>query len=155
MHLLIFLLAKYGIFPIGLIAFIYWLNVNRKEKLRLAVFGAIVAAISVLLLVVGSKLYYDPRPFVTHAVTPIYPHGADNGFPSDHTILVAFIAVTIFSSSKRLGGILFGMTLLVGISRVAGNIHSPIDIVGSIIFAILGGVTAYVLTPKIIAKLNK
>lgn len=155
MHNLLLFTAKYLIYLACVAAFVYWLTVPKKEKIRLVVFAAIAGIVTVVLLKIGSSLYYDPRPFVSHNVTPLYPHGPDNGFPSDHTIMAAFVAVTIYSASKRLGIALFVVAILIGIARVAGHIHSPIDIVGSLVFATIGGFAAYYLTPKVMAKFNK
>lgn len=155
MHLILLFIAKYLFIIVGLIAGAYWLTLPTKEKIRLVVFGFIAAVISYVLIKIGASLYYDPRPFVNHSVTPLYPHGADNGFPSDHTVLTAFIAFTIYSASRRLGLILFGMALLIGLSRIIGYIHSPIDIIGSLLIAVIGAAVAYYLTPKFIARLTK
>jgi undecaprenyl-diphosphatase len=152
MHELLLIFAKYLIGIVGLIAFIYWLAVPRHEKVRLIIFGIIAGSATFALAKIGSALFYDPRPFVVHHVVPLYPHGADNGFPSDHTLLAAIIAITVWVSSKRLGIVLFVMALLIGLSRVIGNIHSPIDIVGSIFFALLGGVLASFLASKLFPR---
>jgi len=155
MHLFLLLAAKYLFIVVGLIAAIYWLSVPKKEKIRLAVFGLIAAVVTFVLVKLGAALYFDPRPFVTHNVTPLFPHGTDNGFPSDHTALTAFIAVTIYSATKRLGLVLFFMALLIGLARIIGHIHSPIDIIGSIVFALVAGAVAAYLTPKVTARLAK
>ncbi len=155
MHFLLLFIAKYLFIIVGLIAGVYWLTLPLKNKVRLIVFGLIAGTISLILVKLGAWLYFDPRPFVTHTVTPLFPHGADNGFPSDHTVLTAFIAITIYSESKRLGLILLFMALLIGVSRVIGHIHSPIDIIGSMTFALTGGAVAYYLTPKLTARIEK
>jgi membrane-associated phospholipid phosphatase len=43
---------------------------------------------------------------------------------------------------------------LVGISRVAGHIHSPIDIIGSMVFAIVGGLLAAFVTPQLMERFS-
>jgi undecaprenyl-diphosphatase len=154
MHAILLFLAKYLIYLIVLAAAIYWLTVPKSEKIRLAVFGAIAGLVTVLLMLVGSKLYYDPRPFVSHHVVPLYPHSADNAFPSDHTAAGAFIALTIMAASRRYGIALLVAAILVGVARVAGHIHSPIDIIGSLVFAAAGAAVAYLLTPKILHYLK-
>ena len=155
MHFLTLFTAKYLIAIIVLVAFAYWLTVPRKEKIRLAIFGLITAVVAFALAKIGSALYFDPRPFVSHHVTPIYPHGPDNGFPSDHTLLSAVTALTVFSSSKRIGTFLMVLAVAVGAARVAGHIHSPIDIIGSIVFAAAGYVAAVWLTPHAQKYLQK
>ncbi len=155
MHIILLFLAKYLIGIVTLIAAIYWLLQPRKEKVRLLAFGAVAVIITVILMKVGAALYYDPRPFVTQHVTPLYPHGPDNGFPSDHTILAAAIATILYSSSKHLGLVVLALAFLIGLARVVGHIHSPIDIVGSFVFALIGGLVAYYTTPHIMHRLFK
>lgn len=155
MHLILLFTAKYLYLLIGLIAFIFWLRLSNKQKIRLAVYGLVAGIITLLLVKVGAALFYDPRPFVTHHLTPLYPHGADNGFPSDHTALTAFIALTVFSMSKRLGIILLVASVAVGVSRVIGHIHSPIDILGSLAFAAIGSLVAVRITPLIVRRLQR
>ncbi len=154
MHLTLLFTAKYLYLVVGILALIYWVTVPKQEKIRLVVFGAIAAVVTFALVKIGAALYYDPRPFVTHHITPLYPHGADNGFPSDHTVLTAFIALTIFSSSRKTGLTLLCMVVLIGLSRVIGHIHSPIDIIGSLAFALVGFGIAKLVTPRLLQRLK-
>jgi undecaprenyl-diphosphatase len=123
------------------------LTLSKKLKLQTMLFGVIAGLISFALVKLGGALYYDPRPFVAHNLTPLFPHGTDNGFPSDHTVLGAYIAFTIFSVSKRMGILLLILTIAIGLSRVIGHIHSPIDILGSLLFASVGYIVAWKFTP--------
>ena len=154
MHTLLLYIAKYLFLVVGLLAFIYWLTVSKQEKIRLVVFGAVVGIVTLALVKIGATMFYDTRPFITHHMIPLYPHGADNGFPSDHTALTAFAALTIFSSSKRIGLALLSISVLIGLSRVIGHIHSPIDIVGSLVFACVGFIAATVATPHILKRIK-
>jgi undecaprenyl-diphosphatase len=154
MHTLTLYTAKYLVFLICLVALAYWLTLPKKQKINLIVFGFFAALTALILAKVGGALYYDPRPFVTHHVTPIYSHGPDNGFPSDHTLLASFVAVSVYYLNKKLGLVLFLLAALVGISRVAGHIHSPIDIIGSMVFAIVGGLLAAFVTPQLMERFS-
>ena len=147
-------MAKDAIIVVGLIAAIYWLTLPKKDKIRFVIFGIIAGLVGLVLVKVGGAMFYDTRPFVSHNLIPIYPSAADNGFPSDHTALATVIAVTVYVISKRLGLVFFGVALAIGLARVLGNIHSPIDILGSVIFAVLAGAVAYYLTPKLMEKLK-
>lgn len=149
MHETLLIIAKYFIGLVAFLGFIYWLRSNKEEKIRLLIFGAIAGIITILLVKIGGMIFYDPRPFVTHTVTPLYPHGTDNGFPSDHTALTGYIALTILSSSKRWGTALLILAIVIGISRVLGNIHSPIDIIGSLVFAVIAAYIATLATPRL------
>lgn len=154
MHFIILFIAEYAIIVVGLIAAVYWLTLSKKNKIRFIIFGIIAGLVGLVLMKVGAAIFYDPRPFVSHNVIPIYPHANDNGFPSDHTALAAVIAVTVYAFSKRLGLTLFVFALAIGLARVLGYIHSPIDIVGSIVLAVSAALVAYYLTPKLMEKLK-
>jgi undecaprenyl-diphosphatase len=68
--------------------------------------------------------------------TPLIPHAPNNGFPSDHTLLVSAIAAICSFYSRRVGVILWVIALYVGISRVYVGVHHPVDIVGSAVIAV-------------------
>jgi undecaprenyl-diphosphatase len=80
-----------------------------------------------------SRFYFDPRPFVQGNFTPLLPHAADNGFPSDHTLLAAAIAFATFHFNKKLGLFLLLLAILVGVARILAGVHHVADIAGSII----------------------
>lgn len=153
MDSIIIFCAKYLYLAVILIAGVYWLTLSKKLKIQLAIFGFVAGLIALALTKIGGSLFYDPRPFVSSNIIPLYAHSADNGFPSDHTVLTAFVAVTIFFASKKLGLVLLLLAIIIGTSRVMAHVHKPIDIIGSLVFAGIGGLTAYYLTPKIVSKL--
>ena len=84
-----------------------------------------------------SLFIYHPRPFVVDAIEPLFPHIANNGFPSDHALLVATVASLVFVYNKPLGIILFGLGILVGVARVLSDVHHASDVIGSFVIAIL------------------
>lgn len=155
MHTLLLICAKYLIGVIVLLAGLYWLTLPKKQKIIMVVYGVITAILAYGLAKIGSALFYDTRPFVGTGISPLYPHGADNGFPSDHTLLGATVAMTVYAMSKKWGFVLFALTVVVGGSRVVGHIHRPIDIIGSIVFAIIAGIVAGFVTPKVVERLHK
>lgn len=119
------------------------------------IFGLITGIVAYGLATVGGLLFYNTRPFVVDHVTPLISHLANNGFPSDHTLLAASIAVMLFSVSKQLSlGFMF-LAIIIGSSRVLAHVHHPIDILASIVFAIIGGLVAYFLAPKILSLIRK
>jgi undecaprenyl-diphosphatase len=135
MHWLIKFVGDYFFIVSLVILAVYWLRVGRKEKVNIIWQLLIGGLLALLLSTIASHVYYDTRPFVTEHVVPIIAHAADNGFPSDHTLLTAFIGFTIYLHSRAVGGVLLLVALLVGIARVAAHIHHPIDIVGSFVIA--------------------
>ncbi len=139
----------------GLLAIAYWLTLPKKQKLQLLIYGLITAVVALILAKIGAALFYDPRPFIAEHAAPLFAHGDDNGFPSDHTLLSSVIAVAVYLVSKKWGVTLFLLALIVGASRVIAHVHHPIDIVGGVIFAMLGGLVAYYVSPRIIARILK
>ena len=149
MNSIIILCAKDLIYLTALLGLVYWITLKTDQKRHFVIFGAITASAAFILAKIGGLLFYNARPFASEHLTPLIQHAASNGFPSSHTLLAAVIAVTIFAISKKWGIGFMVVAVIIGASRVAANIHHPVDIIGSIIFAVVGGVVAYYLTPKI------
>lgn len=144
--------AKYLYLIIVVIAIIYSFKQKKGKQKQIVIFSLIALPISYIIAKIGGFLFYNPRPFVVEKFTPLVSHSADNGFLSDHTLLSAAIAFVIFTFNKKLGIILIGVTLLVGLSRVYVGIHHFIDIIGSIV---LTGIVAFVVHRFLKKKLIK
>ena len=139
--------AKYLYFVSIIIAIFYFLRQPRDRQKQMAIFACISIPIALILVWIAGHLYNDPRPFVVGNFTPLIPHAPDNGFPSDHTALVALIAAFFYFYNKRLSIALWIIAILVGISRIYVGVHHTIDIIGSIVIAILATMIAsYILS---------
>ena len=138
-------LAQYGFIVSFLIAAAVWLRLPRR-KTELLVTGLVASALCLAFIKLGGALYYDPRPFVTQHLTPLFPHARDNGFPSDHTALTMVVALCVLFYSWRWGLVLVGVSLLAGVARVRAHVHSPIDIVGAVAMAIVAAALGYLVT---------
>ncbi len=137
MHELIKIVASYFII-IPVLAVGYMAFVLKRRRLELLVSLVVGGVLSLVLAKIASHLYNDPRPFVQGHFTPLLPHGNDNGFPSDHTLLAAFIGWTILHYSRRAGIALLVIAGLIGAARMAGGIHHLSDVLGSFALAALG-----------------
>lgn len=130
--------AKYFIIlPVIAILFVFW-RLPRAEKLpfiELVIGGAII---SVILAKIGSHLISDPRPFVQGHFTPLIKHAADNGFPSDHTLLASFLGFAIYTKRHVLGKLMLVVALLIGLSRMAAGVHHSWDILGAFVCSLIG-----------------
>ena len=62
------------------------------------------------------------------------------GFPSDHVLFCMAIALAVLfeTRTRRLGWLLIGLALLVGVGRVAALVHTPLDVIGSVVIACIG-----------------
>jgi undecaprenyl-diphosphatase len=128
--------AKYAMILSFVVAGGYFLKVPREEQKRMVLFAALALPLIYLTSLIASALYDNPRPFVVGNFTPLIPHAPNNGFPSDHTLLVSAIAAVCSFYSRRVGVILWVIALYVGISRVYVGVHHPVDIVGSAVIAV-------------------
>ncbi len=148
MNTLVILSAKYLYIVIILAAIGLTFYKTKMEKRIEMIVTAIFAAIIVLALIWLSRhLIYSARPFVVGHFTPLIPHVADNGFPSDHTAISMGAALVIYLFNKYAGIILAVLALWVGIARVLAGVHHPIDIFGSIIIALIA-----IMAAKLILK---
>ena len=109
---------------------------------RIIFVGRVIVALPVAFLLgrLASLFISNPRPFVVENIQPLIAHIPDNGFPSEHTLLVATISALVYTENKVLGVVLAILAVGVGISRVLANVHHSIDVVGSVGIA-MGAVT--------------
>lgn len=128
--------AKYLIVvPLLLLVWTFW-RAGSEARRTLIRRGLLAGVIAIALAKTGGALYNEPRPFVAHHFTPLIPHEADNGFPSDHTLL-AFTCVFLLLGQRAMGwALLAGLfAAAVACARIASGLHSPLDISASILFA--------------------
>lgn len=102
---------------------------------QLAWLTALSLPVAYVLGRVAGMLYTDPRPFVAGHFTPLIAHSADNGFPSDHTLLAATLAMVVLYIDKRAGALLWIVAIVIGTSRVLAGVHHTTDIVASMLIA--------------------
>ena len=148
MHTLIILGAKYLYLLIVLLAAISFWQVPSEKRKTTAIFAVIDLIIVYIAGWIAGKLYVNPRPFVSEHITPLIIHSADNGFPSDHVIFTAALSSIVFSYNRKLGTVMFILTVLVGASRVAAGIHHWADVVGAIAIAVIVSYIVYAFIQK-------
>lgn len=151
MNSVIIFVAKYFFLLSILVAAVFWLRSRTNTKIELAARALIGGVLALLLSYLAGSLYYDPRPFVVEHITPLIPHAADNGFPSDHALLTSFLAFVILAYSKQWGSLLLVVAVLVGAARVAAHVHHPLDIVGSFVISAVaaGAVSLFITTDRL------
>ncbi len=129
--------AKYLYILVLIIALADFLRQSKNKRIETIFLAVIALPLTYILGKILGHFYYDPRPFVQNNFTPLIPHSPDNGFPSDHALLVGSIAAVWMFLNKRLSLVLWLIALLVGLSRVAAGIHHPLDIIGGFIIAVI------------------
>ena len=142
--------ANYLYLLLLLVAFIWYLTRPLEEKIEMITWGIVALPVMYILLTVAGMLYNDPRPFVVGHYTPLIPHEADNGFPSDHTLLCSATSSIVFFYDKPVSALLWAMTALVGASRVWTGLHHATDIIASIILACVVSIaTWWLIVPRL------
>ncbi len=136
MDSLIIFCAKYLLAFVVLVFGWAWLRAANSKKIQMAATVIIAGVLALIISRLAGKLYYDPRPFVSHAVKPLIPHAPDNGFPSDHALLTMTLTAVLYFYNRTWALVALILTIVVGVARVLAHIHSPIDIIGSFAISI-------------------
>jgi undecaprenyl-diphosphatase len=143
MDALIIFCAKYLVaaaMPAFALAF-YMQPADSRKKM--AVFSALSLPLSYVLGLIARGLWFNARPFVIDGLRPLIAHAADNGFPSDHTLLLASLSSIAFAFDRRLSIALWLITAVVGAARVLSRVHHLADILGSIAIALVSAAVVY------------
>ena len=145
MNSVIIFCAKYLFVLVVICLAVAWLPTDRETKKRFIVATVLAGGIAFALSRIAGHLYYDPRPFVTEHLKPLIPHGADNGFPSDHALLTMALTAITYFFNKKIASLMLVLTIVVGVARILAKVHSPLDIGGGWVFGIIGAVCGYYL----------
>lgn len=122
---------------------LFFIKLSRVDMKKTLKFSVITLPLAFIIGKIANHFYINPRPFVIEHFQPLIEHAADNGFPSDHTLLAGSIAAIIWYINKPLGNIFWIIAILIGISRIAVGVHHPIDIIGSLVIAYIAGFVAH------------
>ncbi len=144
--------AKYLFLLAPAVASIWLLRLPKDQKRKVAAFGLIALPAIYVAAKIGSALYFDPRPFVVGGFSPLIPHKADNGFPSDHTLITAAIASVVYYFNKNVSTAIWWLAVMVGISRVYAGVHHPVDILGSLAIAAIVSWAVWLVFEKFYKK---
>ncbi len=143
-----------------LIALVWFLRQSRVRQAESVAFAVVFFPLVVLMAEGIALVYYDPRPFVVGHFAPLIGHSADNGFPSDHSLLTSAVATLVAYFHLPLGLLLWVLALAVGASRVYAGIHHPIDVLGAYAFSLALSLPAHLvarrwLAPAILSRLRR
>lgn len=142
--------GEFGI-VFGLLALLFgaWWSARKRPDAASAVAGLVwaplAAGIALLANIPIRNFVERRRPFMDHQGLEVLVAGkSDYSFVSDHSTLVAAIAVAVFMVSRKYGVFALVLALLAGFCRVYMGVHYPTDVVGG--FA-LGTAVALLLAP--------
>lgn len=138
------ILADGLVIPIVLIAgfsLLFFIPNNQKYE---AYCRILLAGLTAYLIAKLLGTLYQPateRPFQVLGMDPGASYLDNPGFPSDHALFTAAIALAVLAEVKKrwIGAVLVVMTLLVCLGRVLALVHTPLDVIGGILVACIGG----------------
>lgn len=126
------------------------LTLPRKHQVRIALQAVVGLVLAVLLVKVAGGLHVDPRPFVVDpTVRPLFPHPADNGFPSDHTTFAVAAAATLLGVRRRTAVVLAVLGVVGGLARVLAHVHHLQDIAGGALLGLLAAGLGGLVVPRV------
>lgn len=104
----------------------------------------IMAGLTSLLLGKLLSLSYQPaqlRPFEILGVAPGAAYIDNPGFPSDHALFgaVVALAVLVLTDDRRLKFLLIGLLAVMAAARVVALVHTPLDVVVGLLVGVAGG----------------
>lgn len=150
--------AQYLLFIMAAGFAVYWLAAEGwpEGKVRLGATTVVGLVLTVAFIYIGGKLHTDLRPFVQNpSLKPMFPHPADNGFPSDHSAAAGLIAALALWRS-RAWGVLFGVAaLLVAAARVLSHVHHVQDVAAGLAFGVIAFLIAWYVVRLALAGLAR
>ncbi len=135
--------AKYLYLAVLGLLGLYVLMQPRDSQKRMAIFAVPAGLLALALGMLAGRFYFDPRPFVVGHFMPLVPHAPDNGFPSDHELLVSAAAMIGTVWNRRLGIALWALALVVAVARVYVGVHHLVDVAGSFVISSAAVLAAY------------
>ncbi|HJM04189.1 MAG TPA: phosphatase PAP2 family protein [Candidatus Saccharimonadaceae bacterium] len=142
-ELLIRLIADISVYPIVLIG-AYALLFRVPKGTRFEVYSRVLmAGLTAYMLAKFIGTIYQPadlRPFELLGVEPGAAFLDNPGFPSDHMLFVTAITAAVWFETrmKKTTLLLIGLVLLVGVGRVLALVHTPLDVIGGVVIALIG-----------------
>ncbi len=154
------LIADWLVFPIvilGIYALIRYVPSKQRYQTYCTV---LMAGLTSLLVAKLVGAIYQPsvvRPFVELGVSPQAAYMNNPGFPSDHVLFTTAITLAVLCATRqrKLAFILAILTVLVGVGRVVALVHTPTDVVGGILFALIGALWYFQLPQSKAVKQHK
>lgn len=146
--------AQYLLYLLVVAAGLVWLLGSRRDKLTWALEGVLGLAFVGIGILLAGHLHTDPRPFVhdPHS-TPLFPHPADNGFPSDHSAAAGLLAVLVLHWRRLLGVAVAVGAAVVAWARVAAHVHHAQDVLAGLAIGAVAAALAIWVIGRVLAVL--
>lgn len=142
-------IAKDVINIVPLLAVVLWLWGPRDRvcaQRQLIVKIGIALIISLAVSWTMGHLFPHDRPFVDHIGYNFLHHAADDSFPSDHgTVIFTFALAFLFWHRLWSGIVMMAIAITIAWSRVYLGVHWPLDMIGALLVAMLGCLSAQLI----------
>ncbi len=139
------LCAAVLVYPLALA----WLVVVARRLDRVSVRAVARGAVLIVLALAASRVFahlvVDPRPYLVTHTAPLTPTARDNGFPSDHVLLAAALAVSLWWLDRRWLPAFAAGVVLVMLGRLGVGAHHTLDVLGSVVIVVGAALVAAAL----------
>lgn len=145
MDMLIKIMADYSLVALVLVAG-YALLAKAPKKGKYERYAPVIMAGLTsywLAKIIGSLWQPEKlRPFEILHVQPGASYLGNAGFPSDHMLLATFLTLAVWyvTRNPRYTAAVGALAVIIGLGRVLALVHSPLDIAGGIVIALMGGI---------------
>lgn len=147
--LVVIFFAEYAHYFVVVIAgFVFLLSCSYNHKKQLAKIALVSIVLAIGMDKLLNQIISSPRPFTADGVVPLFTHVADNGFPSEHTLLAIVIAALVCIQNKKIGLVLVLLAVTIGIARVVAGVHHLIDVLGAILIGVLAVLIGQLLVTR-------
>jgi len=114
-----------------------------ERRRRFTYVLAIALPLGYALARLAGLFFAHNQPFAVEGFEPLVPHAVDNSFPSDHVLIGGVFASLAFLADRKVGLVLWALTLLVGLSRMLAGLHWGVDIAAAALLALVAVFVAH------------
>ncbi|HEY2703683.1 MAG TPA: phosphatase PAP2 family protein [Candidatus Dormibacteraeota bacterium] len=132
--------AEYLIFGSLLVALLVW---RRPQGLRAGLAAIGGALLGLLIGALITAVWDRPRPFVAGHYTPLFAHGTDSSFPSDHLLMLGALAGAAWMAWRPAALMTAAIALAVGVARVIAGIHYAGDVLAGFVIGALAAMLVW------------
>ena len=125
------------IYLIPLLLAYLWFCGGRDAR-RAALLSLVVIVVGLLMNQLIGLVYFHPRPFMNGDGHTWLAHAPETSFPSDHMTVFMCAALPLLTQGFRRAGLwVLGAGVVVAWARIFLGVHYPMDMLGSLLFAML------------------
>jgi len=149
--LVVFFADLFALLIIGFVCLYLVLNYGKssRENIKKALFIFGPAIFSYFVTYALKIFFAMPRPFVAlENINLLINEKGMDSFPSGHATFFSALATSVYFYNKKLGAVLWFGVLLIGLARIIGGAHFPIDILAGLMIGIIISYTIAKLIKK-------